>query len=95
MSGHNRCAECYNIDCIFITGERTDLDTSKCIDFHRMTNADKIRAMTDEKMAEFLSHMKYAPNCSGKCHNDWENYGETRTYCDDCWLDWLKKEAKK
>lgn len=56
MSRYNRCKECYNMDCIFVTGEREDIDTSKCADFRSMTNADKIRAMTDEELAEWLSN---------------------------------------
>lgn len=48
-----------------------------------MTNADKIRAMTDEEMAHYFSEQPDAcpgrPGCSGK-------------NCYDCWLNWLKQE---
>lgn len=54
MSRYNRCKECYNMDCIFVTGEREDIDTSKCADFRSMTNADRIRSMTDEELADFM-----------------------------------------
>ena len=59
------------------------------------TNADKIRAMTDEKLSEFLSEGRTAPSCTGKCHKDYEIYGKLRTFCHDCWLDWLKQEARQ
>lgn len=49
-----------------------------------MTNADKIRAMTDEEMAHYFSEQPDAcpgrSGCSGKS-------------CYDCWLDWLKQEV--
>lgn len=58
----------------------------------KKTNADKIREMTDEELADLL-------------HNWW--LGDTdyfKTYCfeckekyfchDDCLLDWLKQEAE-
>lgn len=55
------------------------------------TNADRIRAMTDEELAEFLDRWElgdidYAKTfcdlCNGQydCHND-------------CLMDWLKQEA--
>lgn len=59
------------------------------------TNADKIRAMTDEELAEFLAEERTAPSCTAKCHKDYEIYGELRTFCSDCWFDWLKQEAEK
>lgn len=50
-----------------------------------MTNADKIRAMTDEEMAHFMESRPDAcppmgTLCSGK-------------NCYDCWIDWLKQEV--
>ena len=50
-----------------------------------MTNADKIRGMTDEELVAFMgSRPDSCPPigvlCSGK-------------NCYDCWLDWLKQEA--
>ena len=63
-----------------------------------MTNADRIRAMTDEELAEFIP--------SGPCppirwHRDefgaryTECPNEERIHgCRDCWLDWLKQEVK-
>lgn len=60
-----------------------------------MTNADRIRAMTDEELAEFIYKNGYGscpqiPVCpqfaSGKMP-----YTEDK--CKACWLDWLKEEA--
>ena len=57
------------------------------------TNADRIRAMTDEKLAEFLiqdgdcpPERMYPDSCQN-CDR------VTLKVCRDCWLDWLKQEA--
>lgn len=57
------------------------------------SNGDKIRRMTDEELAEWVAERSTAPNCTGKCHKDYEVYGELRTFCHDCWAKWLKQEA--
>jgi hypothetical protein len=62
------------------------------------TNADRIRAMSDEELAEFFAQQKYRkpvfdgwlPLCNHvmgprTCHEDG---------CETCWLDWLKQEVK-
>lgn len=61
------------------------------------TNADRIRAMSDEELAKFFAQQKYRkpvfdgwlPLCyhvmgPRRCHEDG---------CEKCWLDWLKQEA--
>ena len=57
------------------------------------TNADRIRSMTDEELAEFemqdgdcppeRMYPDSCPNCDRV----------TPKVCYDCWLDWLKREA--
>ena len=57
------------------------------------TNADRIRSMTDEELAEFLIQ-------DGRCPPE-RMYPDSCPNCDrvtpkvcyDCWLDWLKQEA--
>ena len=66
-----------------------------CTEFAPQTNADRIRSMTDEELAEFLIQdgdcpqgRRYpysCPNCDRL----------TLKVCCDCWLDWLQKEVKK
>lgn len=60
-----------------------------------MTNADRIRAMTDEELAEWAAALPCCP--PGYAYGDlcWpndscENTHQTRK----CWLDWLKQEVK-
>ena len=53
------------------------------IDKRQMTNADRIRAMSDEELAEFLSCCG-CPCPARDCHAS----------CKDCILDWLKQPAE-
>ena len=47
----------------------------------QMTNADRIRAMTDEELAEILQEQECPPNGVNTC-------AET---CTICWLRWLQQ----
>jgi hypothetical protein len=67
-------------------------DKSKC-DFYPnvreeekkpITNADRIRAMTDEELAEFLYD---------GCCREGEAFPCSDVGCKKCWLEWLKQEA--
>lgn len=49
----------------------------------KQTNADRIRAMTDEELAEYLD---------GVCHDLWQMFVKDPQ---KVWLDWLRKEAKE
>lgn len=51
-----------------------------------MTNADKIRQMTDEDLAEYI-RVFFPEVCPpGNCPGE--------DYCYKCWLDWLKQEVR-
>lgn len=47
------------------------------------TNADRIRNMSDEELAEFLDDVGIPP-CDCCCHNE----------CESCWKDWLQSDAE-
>lgn len=51
-----------------------------------ITNADRIRAMSDEELAKWISSRKETcpPIKEWKC--SWKS-------CHECWLEWLKKEV--
>ena len=51
-----------------------------------ITNADRIRAMTDEELSIFLANLAACPECNARR----EDCG---TNCWETWLDWLKQEA--
>ena len=55
---------------------------SPCKD-EKPSNADCIRAMSDEELAEWLPFKMGACNMNEKCGIDYT--------CDACWLDWLKR----
>ena len=50
----------------------------------KQTNADRIRAMSDEELAKTLSGEEIYPWCTKPCEYD---------NCTDCVLAWLKQEA--
>lgn len=51
------------------------------------TNADRIRSMTDEELAQYMGDVQTWGGCPNHgARNCTEN-------CADCWLDWLRKEA--
>ena len=52
------------------------------------TNADRIRAMTDEKLAEFIGCDPMHDICPNNCHDD------LYRPCKVCVLDWLKQWVK-
>ena len=57
----------------------------------KQTNADRIRAMSDEELEPTILAFKlgYAPWCDHHCKNEGE-YG-----CDTCILNWLKRPAEE
>lgn len=55
------------------------------------SNADRIRAMTDEELA-FLIGNGCPPACVEPCREYLSVGGDTN--CTDCWLDWLKSPVE-
>ena len=92
MSRYNRCKECYNMECVFVTGERDDFDSSECADFKPMTKADLVRNMTDEELAEFVAQQRF---CAVSPMADKLGIDITQMFvkCRDIMLDWLRQEA--
>lgn len=66
-------------------------DDGDCIGFvpKTMTNADRIRSMTDEELAEFIEGAMCPPQCCVK-----RVYECQKNECVPCWLAWLKEEVK-
>ena len=64
-------------------------DLCKCRE--PMTNADRIRAMSDEELADFIDRCEmndidYAKTFCDLCNGQYE--------CDQCRLDWLQQPAE-
>lgn len=58
-----------------------------------MTNADRIRDMTDKDLARFIeSIFEQTRRCPGDA---WDRCPYADIECKDCWLDWLRKEAEE
>ena len=71
-------------------------DASRCRYFipKPMTNADAIRSMSDEELAEFMNHGACPPgeDVSELCYD--EDGGSVADMCTLCWLNWLREESK-
>lgn len=68
-----------------------DKSTSWCVEGpcgdQMPSNADKIRAMSDEELADIISREVGYCAPSGYCE-------KTSNDCKACWLDWLKQSAE-
>lgn len=87
----DKCKDCYNMDCIFISETNGCDAVETCDDFKPMTNADRIRAMSDEELAEWIVIRRTI------CPTDTYACSEVVSIkrCIRCWLDWLHREAKE
>ena len=99
MSRYNRCKECYNTECIFVTGEREDIDTSECMNFRPMTNADRIRSMSDYDLADWIAkvltyHATYVRSDHDDCNHDCPLYKCCNDQPYDNIEDWLKSPTE-
>ena len=56
-----------------------------------ITNADRIRAMSDEELAGFIPNWSYTNAC--KCEE--QSYADCNLKCEECVLDWLQQPAKE
>ena len=80
---------CTGKNCI-MQYDKVDPATCPCVPYCSnatppKTNADRIRAMSDEELSVFLRKQRYYPDwCDDNCQNT----------CYDCCLKWLKEEAK-
>lgn len=80
------CKSCeHKIVCAFKIIEERNACMTGCSRYekeHKPTNADRIRKMSDEELAEFMNDSNACKNFR-KCNDNWT--------CDACWLDWLKQ----
>lgn len=73
-------------DCVFNGGDE-DMSEQKII-----TNADRIRSMTDEELAEFLSKNTNCDCCNIQCPN---KFGcSAGGSCSGRWEEWLQKDSE-
>ena len=79
-------------DCPHCVFEKTETNCRGCFEGSHykpkpITNADRIRAMTDEELAELIGTDQRNGGCpNGGARNCQES-------CVKCWLDWLREEV--
>ena len=85
-----QCKKCLNYRnewCAKVLDSPDPYMVRDCRHFATLTNADRIRAMTDEELADFLDID--ASGCVGReCGG-----GIEKDKCRECWMSWLKEEA--
>lgn len=111
-----KCKNCKNLmDCIDIStngeneykwcpvkNDSPDIEYERdCFEFECMTNADRIRNMTDEELAEHILSTPAYETCIKFCKNreecceimDMDN-DIPEEWCKQCLLEWLQKEVE-
>ena len=80
------CRLCTKFDMCYTTQD----GDKPCMGYEqkKLTNADCIRAMTDEELAEFIANGIPLDVCHDKCG------GDVKYQCSDCILEWLKQECE-
>ena len=84
------CRKCfYGNICTVARGHNYKVGSCFHYEETKITNGDKIRNMTDEKLAEWFDSMISCCDC-----NDFpcRQFCEGRT-CSKAWLEWLKQEG--
>lgn len=92
MALNVQCKKCVNLrnDWCKLVVDSPDPDMVRDCQYYRgKTNADRIRAMTNEELAEAFER---------SCPNDSENrcctyFAKGSNGCFNCWIDWLKQEV--
>ena len=86
-------AKCTGIRCPMQVGYKVDECNHKDCPYRTepITNADRIRAMSDRELADFIdrcemSDIDYAKTFCDLCNGQYE--------CDQCRLDWLQQPAE-
>jgi hypothetical protein len=62
------------------------------VESDKQTNADRIRNMSDEELAEFMSENTSYYYCGVRCKD--RPKSPTESSCNFRWLEWLQSEAK-
>lgn len=85
------CKSCeHKIVCAFKIIEERNAFMTGCSRYekeHKATNADRIRKMSDEELAEFIASGFPRDACKDRCGGD-EGFP-----CSECVLEWLKEDG--
>lgn len=80
----------HTCNCQHNSNSRDDEPCCRCDS--RKTNADRIRNMSDEELAEFMSENTSCYYCKVQCED--RPNSPTESSCNFRWLDWLQSEAE-
>ena len=88
---YGKCVECANkSDCVDSQAQIIACMSNGYPDFKPRTNADRIRAMTDEELDDFLNTVQgdaYLVGFQQRAESRFTPYGKK-------WLDWLREEGE-
>ena len=91
VNGYQGCAPCAKMDKMVLWNESCEdiWLIPKRMETGTQTNADRIRAMTDEELAKFIYEQAdcFCQARFGDCIRDEE-------HCRKAWLKWLKEEVQ-
>lgn len=81
------CRTCGNLNCAGYSGGA--LNCANYVQKKSQTNADRIRAMSDEELAKKIP-CPYIKDEYDECKFGWHERTQT---CEECALEWLRKTA--
>ena len=88
MSKCKNCVNLHNNWCEKVSDSPDENMERECVHFRHMTNADRIRAMNDEELAEFIKNIKVrAVLCKAVKNND--------AFEALCSAEWLKQPVEE
>jgi len=103
-SNRNRFGYCKTTVCINkhyyqeeLWGLPSTTNKTESVVIKQQTNADRIRAMTDEELAKFIEFVSagcdyMSPDCPA--HDNCKHVCDQNDACRKGWLDWLKQEVE-
>lgn len=92
-----KCKNCINLQnhwCDMVVDSPDENAERECCTYERMTNADCIRSMSDEELAELLDSVDNggirALDVDYPCDECTQ-----KTECEDCFKEWLQSEVEE
>lgn len=94
MKEHDGCKLCKYENCSMESKECIGCKQNATDKYTRMTNADRIRSMSDDELAELLDSVDNggirALDVDYPCDECTQ-----KTECEDCFLEWLQSEVEE
>ena len=66
-----------------------------CKEYESLTNADRIRSMSDNELASWIADIAMCNNCRAKNMDTAKPCKGLYGGCKGNWLDWLKQDAER